>query len=157
MRFAIALDLGDLVKWLPLGPERYVLLVDPATRVRPVDWKHPAVRQVAIVCYCQRTPTRFLFVVREPLVQIQGIGAGFVPEVLNAAVIDEIVKVTDEDAAETTRRLAREEGIFAGISSGAAAWAATQVAQRLGPGKVSVVVLPDTGERYLSTGLFDTD
>jgi cysteine synthase A len=89
--------------------------------------------------------------------KIQGIGAGFVPEVFNAAVIDEIIQVTDDDAAEITRRLAREEGILAGISSGAAAWAATQVAQRLGTGKVVVVVLPDTGERYLSTGLFDTD
>jgi cysteine synthase A len=88
--------------------------------------------------------------------KIQGIGAGFVPEVFNAAVIDEIIPVTDEDAAETTRRLAREEGILAGISSGAAAWAAMQVGQRLGSGKVVVVVLPDTGERYLSTGLFDT-
>jgi cysteine synthase A len=86
--------------------------------------------------------------------KIQGIGAGFVPEVLNAGVIDEIIQVTDENAAETTRRLAREEGILAGISSGAAAWAAVQIAQRLGPGKVVVVVLPDTGERYLSTELF---
>jgi cysteine synthase A len=88
--------------------------------------------------------------------KIQGIGAGFVPEVFNATVIDEIIQVTDEDAAETTRRLAREEGILAGISSGAAAWAAMQVARRLGPGKEVAVVLPDTGERYLSTELFDT-
>jgi cysteine synthase A len=87
--------------------------------------------------------------------KIQGIGAGFVPEVLNTDVIDQIVQVTDEDAAETARRLAREEGILAGISSGAAAWAAMQVAERLGQEKVVVTVLPDTGERYLSTGLFD--
>jgi cysteine synthase A len=87
--------------------------------------------------------------------KIQGIGAGFVPQVLNTAVIDEIVQVTDEDAAEATRRLAREEGILSGISSGAAAWAAVQVAQRMGKGKRVVTVLPDTGERYLSTGLFD--
>jgi cysteine synthase A len=87
--------------------------------------------------------------------KIQGIGAGFVPDVLNTSVIDEIVQVEDSDAAETTRRLAREEGILAGISSGAAAWAAIQVAVRLGTGKEVVVILPDTGERYLSTGLFD--
>jgi cysteine synthase A len=87
--------------------------------------------------------------------KIQGIGAGFVPQVLNTAVIDEIIQVTDEDAAEATRRLAREEGILSGISSGAAAWAAVQVAQRMGKGKRVVTVLPDTGERYLSTGLFD--
>jgi cysteine synthase A len=74
---------------------------------------------------------------------------------LDTSVVDEIIRVTDEDAAATARRLAREEGILSGISSGAAAWAAIQVAQRLGEGKVVVTVLPDTGERYLSTGLFD--
>jgi cysteine synthase A len=87
--------------------------------------------------------------------RIQGIGAGFVPQVLNRGVIDQIVKVTDEDAAGTSRRLAREEGILAGISSGAAVWAAVQVAQELGEGSAVVTLLPDTGERYLSTGLFD--
>jgi cysteine synthase A len=87
--------------------------------------------------------------------KIQGIGAGFVPEVLNTEVIDEIVQVTDDDAFKIARRLATEEGILAGISSGAAAWAALRVAQELGQGRVVVVVLPDTGERYLSTGLFE--
>jgi cysteine synthase A len=86
--------------------------------------------------------------------KIQGIGAGFVPDVLNTGTIDEIIQVTDENAAETTRRLAREEGILVGISSGATAWAAVQIAQRLGQGKVVVAVLADTGERYLSTDLF---
>lgn len=81
---------------------------------------------------------------------IQGIGAGFVPGVLNLEVVDEIITVTDADARETMRRLTAEEGILAGISAGAAAWAAIQVAQRLGPGKAVVVILPDTGERYLS-------
>jgi cysteine synthase A len=87
--------------------------------------------------------------------KIQGIGAGFVPDVLNTEVIDRIVQVENEDAAETARRLAREEGILAGISCGAAAWAALRVAERLGEGKTVVVLLPDTGERYLSTGLFE--
>ena len=82
--------------------------------------------------------------------KIQGIGAGFVPEVLNRKIIDEIIQVRDEDAFETAGRLAKEEGLFAGISSGAAAWAALRVAQDLGKGKVVVTILPDTGERYLS-------
>jgi cysteine synthase A len=87
--------------------------------------------------------------------KIQGIGAGFAPEVLNRDAIDQVMRVADQDAAETARRLAREEGILAGISSGAAAWAAMQVAARLGKEKTVVAILPDTGERYLSTGLFD--
>jgi cysteine synthase A len=87
--------------------------------------------------------------------KIQGIGPGFIADVLNTGIIDEIVQVTSDAAAETARRLARAEGILVGISSGAAAWAALQVAQRLGDGKVVVTLLPDTGERYLSTGLFD--
>ena len=81
---------------------------------------------------------------------IQGIGAGFVPQVLNRAVIDEIIMVADEQAYETSKRLARSEGLFVGISSGAACWAAFKVARELGPGKTVVVVFPDTGERYLS-------
>ncbi len=87
--------------------------------------------------------------------KIQGIGAGFIPDVLRVDLLDEVIPVTYEAARDTARRLAREEGILAGISSGAAAWAALQVAARLGEGKTVVVVLPDTGERYLSTGLFD--
>ncbi len=87
--------------------------------------------------------------------KIQGIGAGFVPEVLRPDLIDEIIKVTNEDAGITARRLAKEEGILAGISSGAATWAALEVAKRpANEGKLIVVVLPDTGERYLSTWLF---
>ena len=87
--------------------------------------------------------------------KIQGIGAGFVPQVLNKDVIDEIIKVTNENAGIIARRLAREEGILAGISCGAAVWAALEVAKRPeNEGKLLVAILPDTGERYLTTWLF---
>ncbi|EGO61872.1 cysteine synthase [Acetonema longum DSM 6540] len=87
--------------------------------------------------------------------KIQGIGAGFVPDVINAGIIDHIFKVKNEEAFETSKRLAREEGLLVGISSGAAAFAALQLASRAeNKGKLIVTILPDNGERYLNTPLF---
>ena len=87
--------------------------------------------------------------------RIQGIGAGFVPEVLDTAVYDEIITVTNEDAFATGKLIGRKEGVLVGISSGAAVWAATELARRPeNAGKTIVVLLPDTGDRYLSTPMF---
>ncbi|MBV8775392.1 MAG: cysteine synthase A [Deltaproteobacteria bacterium] len=89
--------------------------------------------------------------------KIQGIGAGFIPENLDTMVYDEVMAIGDDEATLYSRRLAREEGLLVGISSGANCSAALQVAKRLGPGKVVVVVFPDTGERYLTTDLFQAE
>ena len=87
--------------------------------------------------------------------KIQGIGAGFVPDVLNTGIYDEIIPVANEDAFATGRLIGRREGVLVGISSGAAAWAAIELAKRPeNAGKTIVVLLPDTGDRYLSTPLF---
>jgi cysteine synthase A len=87
--------------------------------------------------------------------KIQGIGAGFIPEILDLDVIDEIFTVTNEDAFVIAKKLCRDEGILAGISSGANAWVAIEIAKKAGMGKAVLTMLPDTGERYLSTPLFD--
>ena len=90
--------------------------------------------------------------------KIQGIGAGFVPDTLNTSVYDEIIRVENEDAFQKGREIARMEGILVGISSGAALWAATELARRPeNKGKTIVALLPDTGERYLSTPMFDNE
>jgi len=88
---------------------------------------------------------------------LQGIGAGFVPNNYDASVVDEVIQVSNEDAMDTARKLARTDGILVGISSGAVTWAALQAAAKLGSGKTVVCILPDTGERYLSTALFQTE
>ncbi len=87
--------------------------------------------------------------------KIQGIGAGFIPDILDLKIIDEIERVKDEDAIAMTKRLAREEGLLLGISSGAAVFAALKKAKELGEGKRVIVIAPDNGERYLSTGIFE--
>jgi len=89
--------------------------------------------------------------------KIQGIGAGFIPKVLDRNVIDEVIAVKDEDAFEVTRLLAKKEGILGGISTGASLWAAIEVAKKLGKGKKVLAIAPDSGERYLSTQLFRED
>jgi cysteine synthase A len=86
--------------------------------------------------------------------KIPGIGAGFYPGILNTEIYDEVIPVTDEDAHEMTRQLALKEGLFVGVSSGAAMWAALRLAKKLGPGKKVVVIMPDRGEKYLSMELF---
>jgi len=85
---------------------------------------------------------------------IQGIGAGFIPDVLDMDIIDRIIKVSDNNAINTSRKMAAMEGLLVGISSGAAVWTALQIASELGPGKRVLAIAPDTGERYLSTGLY---
>ncbi|MBQ6527503.1 MAG: cysteine synthase A [Clostridia bacterium] len=113
--------------------------------------KYPHVRMIAV----EPKDSPVLSEGRKGPHQLQGIGAGFVPSVLRTELIDEIICVTTEDAYETARRIGKKEGILVGISSGAAAWAALEIAKRPeNAGKKIVVILPDTGDRYLSTELF---
>jgi cysteine synthase A len=114
--------------------------------------KNPGVRIIAV----EPTDSPVLSGGQKGPHKIQGIGAGFIPDVLNRSVIDEIITVKNEDAFETSRELARQEGLLVGISSGAAAWASLQVAKRPEyKGKNIIVILPDTGEHYLSTTLYN--
>ena len=108
--------------------------------------KNPKIKVVAV------EPIHSAVISGKPAGQhrIQGIGAGFIPEVLDRSLLDEIVMVEDMDAYNMARTLAKKEGILAGLSAGAAVWASLKLAERLGPGKKIVVILPDTGERYLS-------
>jgi cysteine synthase A len=87
--------------------------------------------------------------------KIQGIGAGMIPAIYDASVVDRIIDVAFDDAVRIARQLSKEEGIFVGVSAGAIAWSALEIAKELGPGKRVVAILPDTGERYLSTALFE--
>ena len=119
--------------------------------------KNPAIRVVAVEPLNSPVISQELAgeVIKPGKHMIQGIGAGFIPDILNLDIIDEVVKVDDEDAMETARQLAKREGLMCGISCGAAAWGALEVAKRPeNAGKMVVVVLPDLGERYLSTRLF---
>ena len=119
--------------------------------------KNPAIRVVAVEPLNSPVITQKLAgdTIQPGKHMIQGIGAGFIPDILNLDIIDEVVKVDDEDAMETARQLAKREGLMCGISCGAAAWGALEVAKRPeNAGKMIVVVLPDLGERYLSTRLF---
>jgi cysteine synthase len=119
---------------------------------RMLKARNPAFRAVAV----EPTDSPVLSGGKAGPHKIQGIGAGFVPAVLDRALIDEVVQVTSDDAGRAARRLAREEGILAGISGGAALHAALQIAARpQSAAKRIVVVIPDTGERYLSTWLFE--
>ena len=119
--------------------------------------KNPEIRVVAVEPLNSPVITQKLAgdVIQPGKHMIQGIGAGFIPDILNLDIIDEVVKVDDEDAMETARQLAKREGLMCGISCGAAAWGALEIAKRPeNKGKMIVVVLPDLGERYLSTQLF---
>ena len=116
--------------------------------------KKPSVRVIAV----EPKDSAFLSTGMAGSHKIQGIGAGFIPELLNTKIYDEIIAVTNNDAFKASRTIGRREGVLVGISSGAALWAAIEAGKRReNSGKTIVVILPDTGERYLSTALFDTE
>lgn len=115
--------------------------------------KYPDLKIIAV----EPTDSPFLSQGKAGPHKIQGIGAGFIPDILDLDIIDEIITVTNEDAIELAKKLCRKEGILAGISSGANVWAAIEIAKKAGEGKAVLTFLPDTGERYLSTPLFKND
>lgn len=115
--------------------------------------KYPEIKVIAV----EPADSPFLSQDKAGPHKIQGIGAGFIPDILDLDIIDEVITVENEDAFEVSRKLCSKEGIFAGISSGASVWAAMQIAKKAGEGKTVLTVLPDTGERYLSTPLFEKD
>lgn len=118
---------------------------------RALKEKYPNMKIIAV----EPTDSPFLSKGEAGPHKIQGIGPGFIPEILNLDIIDEIVTVKNEDAFAVSQKLCSEEGILSGISAGANTWAAMEIAKRTGSGKTVLTVLPDTGERYLSTPLFD--
>jgi cysteine synthase A len=115
--------------------------------------KYPNLKVIAV----EPTDSPFLLKGEAGPHKIQGIGAGFIPEILDLDIIDEIMTVKNEDAFEVSKQLCRQEGILSGISSGANTWAAIEIAKRAGAGKTVLTMLPDTGERYLSTPLFERE
>jgi cysteine synthase A len=145
---------AEILRQVPGKIDAFVAGVGTGGTLTGVGWglrdKFPGIRIVAV----EPKSSPVLSGGKAGSHKIQGIGAGFVPAVLDRAIIDEIITVSYDDARSTTRRLAREEGLLAGISSGANVWAAMGLALRLGKEKTVVTILCDRGERYLSTDLF---
>ena len=145
----------EIVRDLPAGIDAFIAAVGTGGTItgvgRALKRHHPEIMIVAV----EPEDSAVLSGDEPGPHKIQGIGAGFIPDVLDTSIYGEIVKVSNADAMQTARQLARTEGIFVGISAGANVFAARQIAARLGAGRTVVTILCDTGERYLSTGIFD--
>ncbi|MDA8078638.1 MAG: cysteine synthase A [Nitrospiraceae bacterium] len=146
----ILADLGD-------APEGFVAGVGTGGTITGVGEALRAVRPDVWIAAVEPASSPVLSGGQPGPHKIAGIGAGFVPGVLNTKIYNEVIQVSDSDAAETARLLTKKEGVLPGISSGAAMWAALKVAAKLGRGKRVVVIIPDRGDRYLSTGLFASE